>query len=60
MPEFTPARPAGPQPDHTADEASPETDRRKMVDRLAELQARQGSLTDEELDEMKLLGRALS
>lgn len=61
MPEFTPAQ-VGPQQDHTADEPAPPeppSERRKMVDRLAELQARRDSLTDAELDELKRLGRAL-
>lgn len=68
MPYFISAK-AGPQPDHAADDLAPSVDpivvpeppseRRIMVDRLAELQARRDSLTDDELEELKRLGRAL-
>lgn len=56
--EFIPAQP---QQDHTQDDPAPSeiSERRKMLDRLAELQARRDALAEEELEELKRLARAL-
>jgi len=68
MAQTTPARVA-PQPDHTSDDKAPPvkpvvapeppSERRKMLDRAAEIQARRDSLTEEELAELIELNKKL-